>query len=102
MNDSTSIRYEEVKNASDEIRSSSKNMDDLFAKFRQDMDAIYQDDVFYGVASDSLKEKFDTLKTKLDNYVKTVQDFSDTIEKARSETEATERDIQREAEDLAE
>ena len=98
----TSIQYEAVKNASDEIKNRSASMDDLFNKFRNIMAEIYQKDAFEGTASDAFQEKFDTLKTKFDAYVQTVEEFSAIIERARSETQDTENAIRREAENLAE
>ncbi len=99
--DSTSIQYEAVKNAADEIMNRSSSMDNLFGQFRKTMGEIYQDDVFSGNASESFQEKFNQLQTKFDAYVRTVEEFSQIIEKARTETQDTENAIQREAEDLA-
>ena len=99
--DSTSIQYEAVKNAADEIMNRSSSMDNLFGQFRKTMGEIYQDDVFAGNASESFQEKFNQLQTKFDAYVRTVEEFSQIIEKARTETQDTENAIQREAEDLA-
>ena len=99
---STSIEYEAVKAAVDEIRTRSQSMASLFDEFRSSMGRIYQDDVFEGEASESFNAKFSNLKKKFDAYVQTVEEFAGIIEGAREETQATEQSIQRAAEDLAE
>ena len=100
IGDSTRIKYEKVEEAVDNIKKDSKSMDDIFGDFRKSMDNIYQDDVFEGNASESLHDKFDELKTKFDSYVDLVNEFSETINKAKTSTEDTEKRIQQKAEDL--
>ena len=102
IGDSTSIQYEAVKAAVDEIQNRSESMASLFDEFRASMGRIYQDDVFEGEASESFNDKFNSLKQKFDIYVQTVKEFADIIERARTETQATERNIQQAAEELAE
>lgn len=99
---STTIQYEAVKDAVADIVARSDSMSSLFDDFRGAMSRIYQDDVFYGEASESFNDKFNKLKTKFDAYVENVKDFAAIIEKARSETEATEQSIAHAAEDLGE
>jgi len=100
MNNTTNIQYEEVKNKVEQIKKCSNNMNDLFNDFTGTMLSIYQDDVFQGVASNTLQEKFNNLKTRFDNYVSLVNDFSKVIEGARVATENTENEIRKEAEEL--
>ena len=102
MMESTSIHYEAVKAAVDEILNRSESMAGLFDEFRASMGRIYQEDVFEGEASESFNAKFNVLKTKFDAYVQTVKEFAQVIEGARAQTQATEQSIQRAAEDLAE
>lgn len=101
MNNITDIQYEEVKNKVEQIKKCSKTMGELFNDFTGIITAIYQDDVFQGEASNSLQNKFGNLKTKFDNYVSLVNDFAKVIESARVATEYTEKEIQKEAEELA-
>lgn len=101
IGDSTRIKYEKVEEAVDNIKKDSQSMDDIFGDFRKSMDNIYQDDVFEGNASESLHAKFDELKTKFDSYVELVNEFSETIDKAKTSTEETEKRIQQKAEDLS-
>ena len=96
----TRINYEKVENAVDSITSSSEEMDSLFDEFRKSMGVIYQDDVLEGEAGNSLQEKFDELKTKFDAYVNEVKRFAATIEKAKTSTELTEKNIQKNTENL--
>ena len=67
--DSTSIQYEAVKAAVDEIQAGSQAMSGLFDEFRAAMGRIYQEDVFEGEASESFNEKFTNLKKKFDSFV---------------------------------
>jgi uncharacterized protein YukE len=66
------------------------------------MGRIYQEDVFEGEASESFNAKFNNLKKKFDVYVQNVKDFASVIEGARQETQATEQNIERMSQDLAE
>ena len=100
--DSTSIEYEAVKAAVDEIKGRSDSMAGLFDEFRAAMGRVYQEDVFEGEASESFNAKFNNLKKRFDAYVALVQEFSDVIEGAREQTQATEQNIQHAAEELAE
>ena len=102
MMESTSIQYESVKAAVDEILGRSTSMAGLFDAFRASMGRIYQEDVFEGEASESFNAKFNNLKKRFDAYVELVKEFADVIEGAREQTQATEQNIQRAAEDLAE
>ena len=97
---STRINYEKVEEAVDDIKTCSENMDNEFDEFRSSMNAIYQDDVFEGEASESLNEKFDQLKQKFDAYVNEVQNFSAAIEKAKTSTELTEKNIKQNTDNL--
>jgi uncharacterized protein YukE len=100
--ESTSIEYEAVKAAVDEIKQTSQSMARFFEEFRASMGRVYQEDVFEGQASESFKAKFNNLKKRFDAYVQTVDDFANVIEGAREATQATEQSIQHAAEDLAE
>jgi len=100
--ESTTIEYEAVKNAVDEIKQRSQSMSGLFDEFRASMGRIYQDDVFVGEASESFNDKFNNLKKRFDAYVQLVDDFANIIEGARESTQATEQAIQHAAEDLTE
>lgn len=102
MMESTSIQYESVKAAVDEILNRSESMAGLFDEFRASMARIYQDDVFAGEASESFNDKFNNLKKKFDVYVQTVKDFANVIEGAREETQATEQNIEHMSQELAE
>ena len=102
MMESTSIQYEAVKAAVDEILNRSESMAGLFDEFRASMGRIYQEDVFEGEASESFNAKFNNLKKKFDVYVQNVKDFANVIEGARQETQATEQNIERMSQDLAE
>ena len=100
MNNVTDIKYEEVKNKVEQIKSCSNTMENLFNDFKGIMSMIYQDDVFQGNASMSLQEKFAELQKKFDGYVELVNAFATTIDKARMATEATEASIRQDAENL--
>lgn len=99
MND-TSISYEEVRSDATEIKGCATTMKGIFDDFIATMNAVVADDVFAGNASESLQTKFQSLKSRLDSYTRTVEKFSDTILKATDATETTEQIIRAAAEDI--
>lgn len=98
--DNTSISYEEVRADAVEIRNCANAMRNIFDDFVTTMNAVVADDVFAGSASESLQAKFLQLKSRLDSYSKTVEQFSSMILNAAAATEDTERAIQQAAEDI--
>ena len=100
IGDSTRIDYEKVDAAVDKIKTNAKTMDSLFGNFRESMGVVYQEDVLQGKAGDTVQEKFDELQKKINDYSDEVNKFADAINKAKTSTEMTEKNIQRNAEDL--
>jgi len=66
-------------------------MEGLFTDFTNEMSIIYQEENFSGDASDSLQEKFNTLKKKFDGYKGAVERFSKVIEAAKQSAYQTEK-----------
>ena len=95
------INYEEVRNKVEQLDKCSRVMDELFGKFKETMNDIYEEDAFEGTASESFQSKYGELKPKLDNYVELVKSFAEKIEAACAKVEATEASIQRDANTLA-
>lgn len=100
MNNSTNITYERVRENANSIMENSKKMNTIFEEFNSIMNNIGQEDVFQGVASEAQKAKFNSLKGKFDDYTAKVQQFSAMISHAASQTEATEKSIQKVADEL--
>jgi uncharacterized protein YukE len=98
--DSTSIDYEKVDTAVDNIKTDANGIDSLFGDFRKSMNVIYQPEVLEGKAGDTVQEKFDELQKKLDSYVEEVEKFAAAIDKAKNKTEATEKNVGANAENL--
>ena len=99
--DLTRIQYEEVQNAIQKIIDKSIIMDDLFSDFHSSMNRIYREDTFEGSASDSFNQQFQSLRTSFGDYVSAVKEFADYYQVAKDETQATEEEIRKEAEELA-
>lgn len=58
--------------------------------------------IYYpGSAADAFEDKFNTLKGKFDSYIRTVDEFSNTITSAANATEATQKSLESAAQDLA-
>lgn len=100
MNNSTNITYERVRQNADSIMENSKKMNTIFQEFNGIMNNIGSDDVFQGVASEAQREKFNSLKGKFDAYTSKVQEFSAMISHAADQTEATEKGIASQADNL--
>ena len=97
----TDITHSKVKTSVDSVEKSSKNMGQLFEDFKSKMGEVYQEDNFSGDASESLQAKFEALQKKFTDYTDAVERFAKAVEAARADTEATEKEIQNEADNLA-
>ncbi len=91
--DNTLITYEEVRNDAKEIKNCAQSMNTIFDDFITTMNSVLTYDNYAGEASETLENKFNQLKTKLNNYTETVKSFSDTILNSANETERTENII---------
>lgn len=99
--DGLSISYEKVRSDANAIKDCATTMTNIFEDFGASMNAVGAENVFAGVASESLGQRFASLKTKFDDYVKLVNMFANTVLSASSQTESTEQAIASEAETLA-
>ena len=100
MNTSTEISYSEVKNDAALIKEKANQMNGMFGEFEATMKKVGSKDVFVGDASESLDAKFNKLKTKFDDYVQLVNDFSTMITTAAEMTEKTEAELANDTGDL--
>ena len=96
----TSITYEQVAQAAQDIKTCASTMNDIFDNFTSTMKVIGADDVFAGTASESLTEKFATLKGRLTTYVTKVEKFSEKLKTAEEANRATEQKIQAQVEQI--
>ena len=100
MENSTYLSYPEVKAHVDEIVDSKNTMMGIFNDFEASMTRLGGEDAFVGDASESLKERFNSLKQRFDDYCNLVQQFADNITGAAEETAYTERQMAAQAEAL--
>ena len=98
---STTITYEKVRSDANTIKECSSTMKNIYEEFGTSMNKVGADDVFAGDASESLGQRFTSLKGKFDSYVKLVNDFANMILSASEATAATEQALASEAENLA-
>lgn len=101
MQDSTSITYERVRSDANTIKDCSVEMRGIFDNFEGTMKTVGAPENFLGEGNDSLQEKFAKLRTKFDDYVQLVEEFSNMILTASEMTEQTERNIANDADTLA-
>ncbi len=101
MDNNLSISYEKVRSDANTIKDSAATMRNIFEDFGASMARVGAGDVFAGVASDSLGQRFASLKTKFDDYVKLVDMFANTVLSASSQTQSTEQAIASATENLA-
>lgn len=96
----TKITYEQVQKAAEDVKTNASTMNGIFDKFTSIMNELVAADVFAGIASDTLTDKFAKIKTRLNTYVAKVEEFSGKISKAGDTTEETERKIQQQAAEI--
>ena len=101
MSDGTQITYGKVREDAKVIKECASKMQRIFEDFNQSMKRVGSEDVFYGDANESLGQRYNSLKTKFDGYVKLVNSFADEILGAAEATERTEKAIAEDAGHLA-
>ena len=97
---STAITYAQVQSGARTIQDCSKTMQNIFESFNASMKRVGADDVFAGDASETLGNRYNQLKTKFDNYVKLVDEFSAMLLGAAEATAQTEKTLASDAERL--
>ena len=97
--DATSIGYSGVSAKVDIINNCALAIGDIFDEFGLSIARVGADDVFVGDASDTLRTRFNSLKTTFDDYVKLIETFSTSITGASSDTKETDKRTEREAEE---
>lgn len=100
MNDSVQIKYAKVKTAADLIKDDRNKIQAILDDFTLEMNKATNEAAFQGNAANEVKEKFYTLKKKFDEYVALLDDFSGMISFAEQQTQATEQQITRAAQDI--
>lgn len=96
----TAITYERVRTDANTIKECASVMSGIFEEFGKSMNRVGAEDVYAGDASETLGQRFNTLKGKFDTYVKLVNEFADTILSASEQTAATERELAAQADSL--
>ena len=100
-NVSTNITFISVRDKASNIKNCSTSMDYLFNEFGNLVRDLIGKGAFVGSAADAFEDKFNTLKGKFDSYIRTVDEFSNTISSAANATEATQKSLESAAQDLA-
>lgn len=99
--ESTTITYEKVRTDANTIKECASTMNNIFSDFGTSMNRVGADDVFAGDASETLGQRFASLKEKFDTYVRLVNDFANMILGASEATAATEQSLATDANNLA-
>ena len=99
-NNSTFISYEAVRDAARQIKSNATIMKNILDDFNTTMNQVGAPDVFAGNASESFQSSYQSLKSKFDLYVRTIENFSNTILGAADATEQTEKVLSNQASNL--
>ena len=97
---STNITYERVRSGANTISECAKSMQNIFSDFGASMKRVGAEDVFVGDASESLGNRFNSLKTKFDDYVRLVDEFAAMLTGASEATARTEKALAAEADSL--
>ena len=102
MNDSSAnITYERVRSGARTMQECSRKMDGIFQEFNDSMNRVGASDVYVGDAKETLGARFNSLKTKFDDYINLVNQFATMILGAASATEKTEATLASAADELA-
>lgn len=101
MADSTYVSFEQVKAGVDTIKDCAIKMEAIFGDFGQSMKVVNGQGLFEGETARTLEERFNSLKTKFDDYVKLVNTFADMITGATENTRETDERMAKAAEELA-
>lgn len=99
-NGSTAITYEEARRTAEELRTCANQMRGIFTDFENTMHQTGTEDVFFGQASEALRNRFSNLKKRFETFTRTVDLFSNMISSATSAEEATEHAIEKDADNL--
>ena len=101
MNNSTSIKYSEVREGVAVIKEEClPKMKNIFSEFENTMNRVGGQDVFVGEASESLQSRFTKLQSKFSEFERLVLQFAAEYEKASASTESTESKLAEEAGNL--
>jgi uncharacterized protein YukE len=98
---STIIDYQGARAAAEEIYNMSKTMEAIFDSFGDQMKTVGADDVYQGNASETLGQRFSSLKQKFVSYQELIKNFADTFRAATDQTESMENRLDSKAQDLA-
>ena len=98
---STIITYEKVRQDANTIKECSTVMKNIFDDFGKSMSYVGADDVFAGNASESLGQRFNSLKGRFDAYTRAEETFANMISGAAASAERTEQSIAQDTENLA-
>jgi uncharacterized protein YukE len=90
----TNITYQQVYNGARTIQDCAKTMQNIFESFNSSMKRVGADDVFVGDASETLGTRYNSLKTKFDNYIKLVDEFASKLTGAADATAQTEKQLE--------
>ena len=96
----TKITYEQARKAAEDVNTNASTMQNIFDNFTSIMNQLASAEVFEGIASDELQNKFAQVKGRLSTYVTTVEEFSNKITHATDTTELAEKKIQQKAAEL--
>ena len=102
MNDSSAnITYDRVRSGAQTMQECSRTMDGIFQEFNDSMNRVGAADVYVGDAKETLGARFNSLKTKFDDYISLVNQFATMILGAAASTEKTEAALASAADELA-
>ena len=97
----TTISYERVKENANTIKNCATNMSRIFDDVENAMKSLNSNEALVGRAGDALLAKFNSLRGKFSSYTNAVERFANLIYNAESETERTEREIEKTTDELA-
>ncbi len=94
------ISYGETSTVISNLRAAANEINSCFDEYQLSVHRVGAEDVFYGAASESFQDSYTKYKPKLDEFVRLVNEFADTISGASTETSAAEAEINKEAQSL--
>jgi len=97
----TSIQKQEVQRLINNIILYKSTMQGIFDEFELAMGRLGQENVFVGSASESLQERFNTLKQKFVNYTTTIDTFAANFREAKESEQIMEDKLAAETQNIS-
>jgi uncharacterized protein YukE len=99
-NDSTTIKYQVVRDGVNKIDEIANKMSSIFSEFDSSMSKVLNPEVFAGVAADAVGSDYATLKSQFEDFIQLVKQFEEEYRKAANIMETHETTLEHKTETI--